>query len=184
MRDRLWETIRQTPHLSWLLLTKRPENIRKYLPADWGTGYLNVWLGVSAEDKKKGVRRIMLLKTIPATIRFVSFEPLLEDLGELDLTGIHWAIIGGETGPNARSMDAHWAKSILAQCRKQKVAAWVKQLGRYPKLNGTPLRLVDDDGEWDRKGENIHNWPRSLKELSIRRHPKLPGGAGSNGHSR
>jgi protein gp37 len=183
MRDRLWETIRQTPHLNWLLLTKRPEQIRKYLPADWGRGYLNVWLGVSAEDTKKGVPRITVLKKIPAMVRFVSFEPLLENLGELDLTGIHWVIIGGETGPKARSMDAQWAKSIVAQCRKQKVAAWVKQLGRYPKLNGTRLRLVDDDGKWDRKGDNARIWPRGLKGLSMRRHPKLLGVAGSNGRS-
>jgi len=70
-------------------------------------------------------------------------------------------------------LDAH---NLLNRHVKQKVAAWVKQLGRYPKLNGTPLRIVDDDGERDRKGENVHNWPDSLKGLSIRRHPKLPGG--------
>jgi hypothetical protein len=104
-RDRLWKLIRQTPHADWLLLTKRANNIKKYLPTCWGTGYPNVWLGVSVENRKHGLPRLDFLRTIPATVRLASIEPLLEDLGTVDLTGINWAIIGGESGSGARCMD-------------------------------------------------------------------------------
>ena len=105
-RDRLWETIRNTPHLDWLLLTKRAPNIKKYLPTDWGkTGYTNCWLGVTVENRKKGIPRIDALRKVPAAIRFLSVEPLLGDLGPLDLSGVQWVIIDGETGPGARGMD-------------------------------------------------------------------------------
>jgi protein gp37 len=172
-REKLWETIRKTPHLDWLLLTKRPGNIRKCLPADWGEGYPNVWLGVTAENRLQGLPRIRILRKIPAAIRFVSFEPLLENLGEVDLAGIDWAIIGGETGPKARSMDVRWARSLIAQCKKQKVAVWVKQLGRRPVDDGVKLRLrKKEDGRKDYKGEKVALWPSNLARLNVRRHPK------------
>jgi protein gp37 len=171
-RERLWETIRATPNLDWLLLTKRPKNIRKYLPRDWGEGYPNVWLGVSVENKKQGLPRIDVLRGIPAVIRFLSIEPLLEDLGALDLNQIHWAIIGGETGPGARSLDTAWIKSILRQCKEQKVAAWVKQLGRVPEENGIKLRILKEDGKRDYKGEDTSLWPPHLNKLVVRKLPK------------
>ncbi len=174
-RQRLWQTIGQTPHLDWLLLTKRPGNIRRFLPADWGDGYPNVWLGVTTENRKQGLPRISVLRTIPATVRFVSFEPLLEDLGQLDLTGIHWAITGGETGPKARVMDTQWARSIITQCREQQVAVWVKQLGRRPVESGVELRLMKEDGRRDYKGDNPTLWPKELICLSVRCLPKAPG---------
>jgi protein gp37 len=97
-RERLWELIRQTPHLDWLLLTKRPENIASMLPSDWGIGYFNCWLGVSCEDIKWGLPRIDILRKIPAVKRFLSCEPLLEDIAQnIDLSGIDWVITGGET---------------------------------------------------------------------------------------
>lgn len=113
------------------------------------------------------------MRDVPAIVRFVSFEPLLEDLGKLNLTGIHWGIIGGETEPKARGMDVAWAKSIVSQCKEQNVAAWVKQLGRMPVVNGEDLILIDSEGNRDFKGDEISLWPRSLKDLNVRRLPRL-----------
>jgi protein gp37 len=98
-RDEAWEIIRSTPYLMYMILTKRSENIRDHLPSYWGDGYPNVWLGVSVEDRRHGLPRIDVLRTIPAAVRFLSIEPLLEDLGPIDLTGIDWVIVGGESGP-------------------------------------------------------------------------------------
>lgn len=82
-RERLWALIRETPDLDWLLLTKRPENVAAVLPGDWGAGYANVWLGVTAEDQANADRRIPILLELPARVRFLSCEPLVEPL---DLT--------------------------------------------------------------------------------------------------
>lgn len=113
IRMRFWELIRSTPNLDWLLLTKRAERISELLPGDWGSGYPNVWLGVTVENRAQGLPRIDILRDVPAVCRFLSVEPLLEDLGELDLTGISWAIIGGESGHKARPFRVEWAQSIL-----------------------------------------------------------------------
>ncbi|MGD0158367.1 MAG: phage Gp37/Gp68 family protein [Terracidiphilus sp.] len=169
-RDRLWELIRQTPHLDWLLLTKRAANIQRYLPDDWGSGYPNVWLGVTSENKQHGLPRLDVLRQIPAAVRFLSCEPLLEDLGEIDLNGINWVIIGGETGPNARSMDTVWAKSIIEQCRAQGVAPWMKQLGKQPSENGETLTVPDANGS---NAENMDRWPDTLAALKVRELPKV-----------
>jgi protein gp37 len=91
----------------------------------------NVWLGVSVEDQQRK-SRIDELRDTPAAIRFLSLEPLLEDLGALDLRGIHQAIIGGESGPEARPMDLAWARSIVAQCKAAGVAPFFKQAGAKP----------------------------------------------------
>jgi protein gp37 len=89
----------------------------------------NVWLGVSVENRKHGLPRIDVLREVPAAVRFLSIEPLLEDLGQLDLTGIEWVIVGGESGPGARRMEPDWVRSIVAQCRAAGVAVFVKQMG-------------------------------------------------------
>jgi protein gp37 len=138
---KLWALIEQTPALDWQLLTKRPERIAECLPADWGNGRPNVWLGASVENRKHGVPRIAILREIPATIRFLSCEPLLEDLGKLDLRGIDWVIVGGESGPQFRPMDHDWARSIRDQCREQNVRFFFKQssgpkAGRGCELDG------------------------------------------------
>jgi protein gp37 len=174
-RNQLLRTIKNTPHLDWLVLTKRPVNIRRYLPPDWGAGYPNVWMGVTVENKKQGLPRIEILRTIPAAVRFISFEPLLEDLGKFDLTGIHWAIIGGETGISARSMDLQWARSIITQCKSNKVAVWVKQLGRTPVDRGKELLIYKTSRKRDSRGEDISLWPSGANTLRIRRHPKSMG---------
>jgi hypothetical protein len=162
---RLWDLIQATPNLDWLLLTKRPSRILSLLPEDWNDGYSNVWLGVSVENRSHGLDRIDSLRDIPAVRRFVSFEPLLEDLGEIDLTGISWAIIGGESGANARAFRVEWAESILRQCREQGTAPWIKQLGANPEYLATALPLPDLNGEdWGQ-------WPAHLDHLKVRELP-------------
>jgi protein gp37 len=138
-RERLWKVIRETPNLIWIVLTKRASNIERYLPADWGDGYDNVWLGVTVENRRHGFPRIRRLKKIPAKVKFLSVEPLLEDLGRLDLSGIDWVIVGGESGPKSkiRVMKKKWVRNILRQCREQAVAFFFKQ------WNGTDGRLLD-----------------------------------------
>jgi protein gp37 len=91
----------------------------------------NAWLGVSVEDRKYGVPRIDHLRKVPATIRFLSVEPLLSDVGELNLTDIHWVIVGGESGPKARPMKTEWAEAVRAQCQEQEVAFFFKQWGGW-----------------------------------------------------
>src|ERR1035437_2532417 len=91
----------------------------------------NAWLGVTVEDKKHGIPRLDWLRRVPAVVRFISVEPLLEDLGEMNLNGIHWVIVGGESGPNARPMKQEWALNIKRQCEQQNVAFFFKQWGGW-----------------------------------------------------
>lgn len=148
-RERLWTHIRSTSMLDWQLLTKRAPNILKYLPPDWGDGYPNVWIGVTVEDMQHGLPRIDLLRDIPAVVRFISIEPLLEDLGELNLAGISWAIIGGESGVAFRTLEESWVRNAITQCRSQGVKVFFKQWGgRTSKAGGC---LID--------GREIKEWP-------------------------
>jgi protein gp37 len=89
----------------------------------------HIWWGVSVENKKNGLPRLRKLQNTPIAVRFLSIEPLLEDLGEIDLTGIAWAIVGGESGPGARPMRAEWVRSIKKQCGRQKIPFFFKQWG-------------------------------------------------------
>ena len=93
-RDDLFDMIRETPSLDWLLLTKRPENIRKMLPSDWGDGYPNVWLGTTAEDQQWYNRRWSILRKIPAAVHFISYEPAL---GPLNIAGIGTIVLTGSS---------------------------------------------------------------------------------------
>lgn len=127
--EQVFDVIARTPHHTYQILTKRAPRMARYfrkrvVPA-------NAWLGVSVEDRKYGVPRIDHLRTIDATIRFLSVEPLLQDVGELDLSDIHWVIVGGESGPKARPMKTEWALSIQRQCEEQKVAFFFKQWGGW-----------------------------------------------------
>ena len=130
-RDSLFDLIDQTEYLDWLLLTKRAGNITSYLPDGWYNGWENVWLGVTAGDRDHGLDRIDTLRRIPAKVRFLSMGPLLEDMGVLDLTGIHWVIVGGESGPGARTMDLKWAHAIRNQCFEQNTAFFFKQMSEH-----------------------------------------------------
>src|SRR4029077_9265574 len=89
----------------------------------------HIWWGVSVENKRHGVPRIEHLRSAPASIRFLSIEPLLEDLGTLDLSDIHWVIVGGESGFGARPMERSWALSIKKQCRQSRIPFFFKQWG-------------------------------------------------------
>jgi len=89
------------------------------------------WLGVSVENKKHGGPGINNLRRVKATIRFLSIEPLLEDLGNLDLTNIHWIIVGGESGPKARPMKSAWVERIKQQCEDQNISFFFKQWGGW-----------------------------------------------------
>jgi protein gp37 len=144
-RPRLWDLIRRTLNLDWQLLTKRADRIATCLPADWGDGWPNVWLGVSVENREHGIPRIAHLRAIPARVRFLSVEPLLEDLGPVDLAGIDWVIVGGESGPKRRPMDHQWARHLRDQCRTAGVAFFFKQSsafkpGQGDRLDGRVIR--------------------------------------------
>jgi len=129
-RDRMWSTIRSCPDLWFQLLTKRPQNIRKFLPPDWGDGYANVWLGTSIEDMRVA-ERVDHLRDIPATVRFISYEPALGSLNDLDITGIDWIIYGGESGPGYRPEDKAWAREMEIKCAATGTAFFHKQSAAY-----------------------------------------------------
>jgi protein gp37 len=171
IRNRLWELIRETPNLDWQLLSKRPANFRRFLPKDWGQGYKNVWLGVTAENRNEALRRIPLLQSTPAAVRFVSAEPLLEDLGELDLTAIDWVIIGGESGGKARPFDVAWAEGLIKQSEQQGASVFMKQLGRRPSFNGNELVVLDGNGRRDGHAGDPDFWPEQLRDLAVRQFP-------------
>jgi protein gp37 len=113
------------------VLTKRAERLRGMLsgPLREYSGQRHIWWGVSVEDRKYGVPRIDELRETPAAVRFLSIEPLLEDLGEINLAGINWVIVGGESGPGARPMKEEWVVAIRDQCREHRVPFFFKQWG-------------------------------------------------------
>jgi protein gp37 len=142
---KLWPLIRQTPWLDWQLLTKRADRIAAHLPDDWGAGYANIWLGVSIENNDY-VDRADALRHIPATVRFVSYEPALGPLDKLNLSGLDWIIYGGESGPGFRPHDPQWARDIRAKCRATGAAFFYKQSAAFRTEMGTTLdgRLMRD----------------------------------------
>lgn len=123
-RTRLWSLIRDTPGLDWLLLTKRPENIARLLPALWGEGWPNVWLGTTVEHADT-MGRLDHLRDVPAAVRFVSAEPLIGPWSR-NLDGIDWVIVGGESGPRPRPMDVEWARALLGASRRAGAAVFSK----------------------------------------------------------
>ena len=125
------------------VLTKRHDRMRRLLDAElsWMGRLPHVWFGVSVEDRKHGLPRLDALRDTATAVRFLSVEPLLEDLGALDLSGIDWVIVGGESGPHARPVRKEWVVSIRRQCRLQRVPFFFKQWGGVRKhLTG---RLLD-----------------------------------------
>ena len=144
-RAKLFDAIRLTPALDWQLLTKRPENFARFLPADWGQGWPNVWLGVSIETMDYA-GRADILRGIPAAVRFLSYEPALGPLDGLDLTGIDWVIYGGESGPGFRGHDLAWPRAMRAKCEAAGIAFFYKQSPAHRTEMGTTL-----DGETVRK---------------------------------
>jgi protein gp37 len=139
--DRVFDTMEQADWHIFQVLTKRSSLMRRYINERYAgrSAPPHVWLGVSVEDRKALVR-LAHLKQARASVRFISFEPLLEDLDAIDLTKIDWAIAGGESGPGARPAMPEWIRSIRDQCKSQKVAFFFKQWGgRTPKSRGNEL---------------------------------------------
>src|ERR1700720_3497745 len=127
---------------TYQVLTKRAERMQSLLKSKlrFAAAQPHIWWGVSVENRKHGLPRLDLLRNSPAQVRFLSIEPLLEDLGPIDLKAISWAIVGGESGIGARPMDAQWVRNIRAQCRKANVAFFFKQWGGVRKsANGREL---------------------------------------------
>ena len=128
-RKRLWDTVKRTDCLIWQLLTKRPENIERLLPADgWGDAYDRVWLGTSVEDSAV-LDRVDILREIDAKVRWLSVEPMIGRIEKLNLEGIHWVVVGGESGSKARPMDIGWVRELKAMCDEVGAAFFMKQLG-------------------------------------------------------
>lgn len=176
-RLRLWALIEATPNLDWLLLTKRPQNVMAMIPDSWRAGMpQNVWMGCTVENQQAAEDRMLWLFKIPATVRFVSQEP---QVGPVDWNRIevgrkvesparvyydalsagklHWIIVGGESGHNARPFDLAWARQTVAQCKAAGVPVFVKQLGANPWLDGQPYWIVS------KKGSSMSEIPPDLK---------------------
>lgn len=198
-REDLWALIHDTPHLDWLLLTKRPQNIAKMLPGSdgrgpsdysrgvWGEGWPNVWLGTTAENQAEAERRIPHLLAVPAAKRFLSCEPLL---GPVDLkpwfrndypsgyylsgNGIHWVITGGESGPNARPSNPQWFRDLRDQCATAGVPFFFKQWGEW-----FPAELEDTgEGRMQMSPDVDHDPQADRWEFSPKPHRRLSDGTG------
>ena len=179
-RAEAWKVIKDTPQHTWIILTKRPERIPQCLPADWGKGYENVWLGVSVEDQKTADFRIMKLFEVPTKVRFLSVEPLLAKVDlkkylSVQFEGekkvyypIHWVIVGGESGNDTgdyifRPCKTDWIQTVVKQCKEKDVPVFVKQLG---------VTIAKQIGLKDRVGSKFDEpkFPPYLKERSF---PKI-----------
>ena len=126
---RIFEVMARSPQHTFQVLTKRAERMAEFC-RDIEVSE-NVWLGVSVENRKYGVPRIPVLQTIRAQVRFLSVEPLLEDVGSIDLSGIQWVIVGGESGSKARPMKPAWVENVKSQCDATGVAFFFKQWGTW-----------------------------------------------------
>jgi protein gp37 len=169
-REDAWDVIRRTPWHTWLILTKRPERIPECLPPDWGDGWSNVWLGVSV-GIQESFHRAYTLADIPAKVRFISGEPLLEELdftlekdGKPLMDSFQWVILGGESGDESgpykyRPSKLEWYEKAIKDLRDHTSARiFVKQLGCHLR---NELRLKDNFGG------NMAEWPEHLRIREI-----------------
>lgn len=124
----VWDVMASTPRHTYQILTKRPQIMAKVLSSDAFAILPNVWLGTSVEDSRV-LHRLDDLRAVPAMVRFVSYEPLIGSVAGGNLRDIHWAIVGGESGPNARPMDPVWVDEIFDQCVDADAAFFFKQWG-------------------------------------------------------
>lgn len=200
-RHEIWDIIRRCPDLIFQILTKRPERIADHLPDDWGEGYSNVWIGTTVENQESAEKRIPILSGIKAAIKFISFEPLLEDIDIMYpgckeneiiccsdplgmcgcnglpvyppmITGIDWAIIGGESGNKTgkwkyRPCEMSWIISLINQLKSAHVATFVKQLGTH--LKDEMKAQGYDTGK---AGGELHDLPEQFDYLKIRQFPE------------
>jgi protein gp37 len=149
-----------TPDLDWMLLTKRPENIMPMIPERWHSrAPANAWLGVSVESPAY-YGRIDALRAVPAVVRFISAEPMLEALPDLPLDDIHWIIFGGESGPGARRCSMDWIPDGVREAERAGVAPFVKQTGSVHYFGR-------------KKGSDIDDLPEDLR---VRKFPQTTGG--------
>lgn len=145
--DKVFETMEAADWHTFQVLTKRSSLMRDYLKSRYERRMApeHIWLGTSVEDRT-AKSRIQHIRQSPASVRFLSIEPLIAPVGKMDLSGIHWVIVGGESGPGARPMDPEWVRDIQQQCREQDVAFFFKQWGGIrPKTGGREL----DGREWN-----------------------------------
>jgi protein gp37 len=126
--ERVWEIMEKASTHTYQILTKRPDRMAEFLNQRSRAPLKNVWLGTSVEDKRV-TSRIDALRQCDSIIRFISFEPLIGSVGKLDLLGIHWAIVGGESGPKARMLKSEWVEHIHLQCEAQGLHFFFKQWG-------------------------------------------------------
>ncbi|MEQ8965238.1 MAG: phage Gp37/Gp68 family protein [Azospirillaceae bacterium] len=176
-RERLWDLIAKTPRLDWLLLTKRPDIVRQLTP--WGEAWPeNVWIGTTVENQLRAEERLARLAEIPATVRFISAEPLL---GPVDLSrwmsSLHWVISGGESGPRARPASPAWFRNLHLQCMAHEVPFHFKQWGDWAPGDGENLarcrtRAAADGTPMVRIGKK-----RAGRSLDGRVFDELPAGA-------
>jgi protein gp37 len=145
--DAVFDTMEACDWHVFQVLTKRSSRMRDYLKKRYIDRFApeHIWLGVSVEDAK-GAARIAHLRSAPAAVRFLSVEPLIGPVGQVDLSGIHWVIAGGESGPGARVLNIEWARQIRDECAQQGVSFFFKQWGGFrPKSGGRDL----DGREWN-----------------------------------
>lgn len=161
-RARLFQLIEECDGLDWLLLTKRPQNMLR-LASVWGDEWpSNVWAGTTVEDQRRADERIRELASVPAVVRFLSCEPLIEAV-DLARPDVDWVIVGGESGRGARPFHVEWAADIVKSCRAVGAAPFVKQMGARPFDGARMLSLRDSHGgDWD-------EWPA---ELRVREFPE------------
>ena len=146
----VFQTMAETPQHRYQVLTKRADRLEELAP--WLPWPSNVWMGVSIENQDC-VHRLACLKTVPAEVRFLSLEPLLGPLPNLDLDGIGWVIVGGESGPGARPMDPAWARDLRDQCLAASVPYFFKQWGGTQKKKAG--RLLDGREHNDMPGVQL-----------------------------
>jgi len=151
-RDEAWQIIKDCKHVNFMLLTKRPERIAECLPDDWANQeqYKNVWLGTTC-----GVRtsfdRLEILRSIPCSLRFLSIEPLMESIADIDLTGIGWVAVGGMSGRlnQARHLQLQWAAEVHDLCKEKGIPFLFKQSSNLQPehgINGLSLYLAEREG--------------------------------------
>ncbi len=160
--DRVFDTMERADWHIFQVLTKRSSRLRNYVNARYAKSAppRNLWLGTSVEDSSK-VSRIRHIRDSKAAIRFLSIEPLIGPMSKIDLTGIHWVIVGGESGPSARPMDPTWVRNVRDQCIAARVPFFFKQWGGYrPKTGGRTL----DGREWNQMPSPHSIQPASAKK--------------------
>lgn len=164
-REDLFALIDDCPHLDWLMLTKRPQNAKAMLPPSWWDNPRPwVWFGVTAENQKYWDIRVPILRTIPAALRWVSYEPALGMI-VMDGGGVDWLIVGGEseqTSP-ARRFEIVWAENAIGQCRDLGIVPFVKQVGTNATYFSNEYKTKD------KAGTNPAEWPESIR---VREFPK------------